>query len=67
MVYKEIEETNPPKHVKLSERKAILRDATLREITKVIYNGWLEDIQPSIKTYWPNRDELIPDNENLLS
>ena len=70
-MYIELEETDPAKHVRLSEnglvnlRQATLKDDTLTELTKVIHNGWpklKQDIQPSIRTYWPYRDKLVANN-----
>ena len=54
-LYKEIEEIDPAKHVRLSEdglatiRKATLQDDTLTELTKVIYQGW-PDLKQNIFT-----------------
>ena len=44
-LYKEIEENDPAKHVRLSDnglttlREVTLKDDTLKELTKVIHNG----------------------------
>ena len=50
-------------------REATLKDDTLKELIKVIHNGWPElkqDLQPSIRTYWPYRDELVADNNIIF-
>ena len=50
-VYKEIEEINPAKHVRLSAkgiadlRKATIQDDTLSKLAKVIRHGWRDLIQ----------------------
>ena len=74
-LFKEIEDIDPAKHVRLSEkgltelREATRNDNTLKDLAKVIHRGWPElkqDIQPSIRTYWPYRDELIADNNIIF-
>ena len=74
-LYKEVEETEPAKYVRLSEngldnlREATLKDDTLKELIKAIHNGWPElkqDLQPSIRTYWPYRDDLVADNNIIF-
>ena len=74
-LFKEIEDIDPAKHVRLSEkgltelREATRNDNTLKDLAKAIHRGWPElkqDIQPSIRTYWPYRDELIADNNIIF-
>ena len=70
-MYKEIEEIDPAKHVRLSLqglanlREATIRDDTMSELAKVIRQGWpdLKQNAPlSIRAFWPFRDELVGDN-----
>ena len=74
-MFKEIEDIEPAKHVRLSEkglstlREASLNDDALTQLAKVIHQGWPEhkrDVQPSIRTYWPYRDELVSDNNIIF-
>ena len=70
-VYKEIEEIDPAKHVRLSVkgltilREATIQDNTLSELTRIVRQGW-PDLKPNvplaIRAFWPYRDELVVDN-----
>ena len=64
-IFQDIE---PAKHVRLSQkgletiREASHNDDALTELTNVIHQGWPEhkrDLQPSLRTQWPYRDELV--------
>ena len=70
-LFKEIENIEPAKHVRLSEkgletiREASRNDTTLMELAQVIHQGWpayKQEVQPSLRTYWPYRDELVTYN-----
>ena len=74
-VYKEIEEIDPAKHVRLSAkgivdlRKATIQDDTLSELAKVIRHGWpdlKQNVPLSIRAFWPFRDELVVDNSIIF-
>ena len=74
-VYKEIEEIDPAKHVRLSVqglanlREATSQDDTLTELTKVIRQGWpdlKQKVPSSIRAFWPFRDELVVDNRIIF-
>ena len=75
-LFKEIEDIEPAKHVRLSEkgldtiREASHNDDTFTKLVKVIHQGWPEhkrDVQPSIRMYWPYRDELVTNNNRIKS
>ena len=74
-MYKEIEEIDPAKHVRLSLqglanlREATIRDNTMSELAKVIRQGWpdLKQNAPlSIRAFWLFRDELVGDNSIIF-
>ena len=74
-VYKEIEEIDPAKHVRLSAkgiadlRKATIQDDTLSKLAKVIRHGWCnlkQNVPLSIRAFWPFRDELVVDNSIIF-
>ena len=74
-LFKEIEDIEPAKHVRLSEkgletiREASRNDATLMELAQVIHQGWpayKRDVQLSLRTHWPYRDELVTYNNIIF-
>ena len=74
-MYKEIEEIDPVKHVRLSVqglanlREATNQDDTLKELIKPIRQGWPELKQKvllSMRAFWPFRDELLIDNSIIF-
>ena len=72
-LYKEIEEVDPVLHVRLGLvelRETTTKDNTLRELTKLIHQGWPEfnhNVLFSVRAFLPYTDELVVDIEILFS